>query len=173
MRLDLGGSSKVYALDQALLELKRVGIERALVNASGDMSASGPPPGKPGWLVGVASLEPSAPPTVFGYLAHQSIATSGDAFQYVEIDGRRYSHIVDPRTGLGLTMRSSVSILASKGVDADALASAVAVLGPRQGVELVERLTGVETLIVYQQGEAVATRQTEGFRRWGALRPGE
>ena len=72
MRLDLGGIAKGYAVDQALVELKRLGIARALVNASGDMSASGPPPGKPGWVVGVAPLEPSAPPSVFGYLA-QSI----------------------------------------------------------------------------------------------------
>ncbi|MFO7905849.1 MAG: FAD:protein FMN transferase [Pirellulaceae bacterium] len=112
MRLDLGGIAKGYAVDQALRELKRVGITRALVNASGDMSASGPPPGKPGWLVGVAPLEPAAPSSVFGHLAHQSIATSGDAFQYVEIDGQRYSHILDPNSGLGLRTRGSVSILA-------------------------------------------------------------
>ncbi len=137
MRLDVGGIAKGYALDQALRELQRLGIDRAIVNASGDMAASGPPPDKPGWLVGIAPLQPSAPPSVFGYLTHQAIATSGDAFQYVEIAGVRYSHIVDPQTGLGLTQRSSVSILAPNGTDADGLASAVSVLGPESGLKLV------------------------------------
>ena len=73
---------------------------------------------------------------MFGYLVQQSLSTSGDAFQYVEIDGKRYSHIVDPRTGLGLTHRSSVSILASNCTDADALATAASVLGADEGLKL-------------------------------------
>lgn len=171
MRLDLGGIAKGYAVDQALEELKRLGIDRALVNASGDMSASGPPPGKPGWVVGVAPLKPSAPPSVFGCLANQSIATSGDAFQFVEIDGQRYSHIVDPRTGLGLTQRSSVSILAANGTDADAIASAVSVLGPEAGLKFVEQRPGIEAMIVVGHDGKVVTRQTTGFCQWGANRP--
>ncbi len=171
MRLDLGGIAKGYAVDQAIKELKQLGITRALVNASGDMTASGPPPGKPGWLVGVAPLQPAAPPSVFGYLAHQSIATSGDAFQYVEIDGKRYSHIVDPRTGLGLTQHSSVSILASNGTDADAIASAVSVLGPDAGLKFVKQRSSVEALIVVEENGKTLTRQTNGFCEWGAVRP--
>ncbi len=166
MRLDVGGIAKGYAVDQALAELNRLGIERAIVNASGDMAASGPPPDQPGWLVGIAPLQPSAPPSVFGYLAHQAIATSGDAFQFVEIDGVRYSHIVDPHTGLGLTHRSSVSILAPNGTDADAFASAVSVLGPDRGLELVEQLPGIEALIVEQLNGGVVTRQSTGFGKW-------
>ena len=171
MRLDVGGIAKGYAADQALLELTRLGICRALVNASGDMSASGPPPGKPGWVVGVAPLQPSAPPSLFGYLANQSIATSGDAFQYVEIDGKRYSHIVDPRTGLGLTQRSSVSILADNGTDADAIASAVSVMGPDAGLKFVKQRAGVEALIIVEKEGQAVTRQTAGFRQWGAVQP--
>ncbi len=173
MRLDLGGIAKGYAVDQALVELQQLGITRALVNASGDMSASGPPPGKPGWLVGVAPLQPSAKPSRFGLLAHQSIATSGDAFQFVEIDGRRYSHIVDPHTGLGLTQRSSVSILASNGTDADAIASAVSVLGPDAGLAFVKQRPGIEALIVVKKEGHIVTRQTKGFCQWGTAHPNE
>ena len=170
MRLDLGGIAKGYAVDQALQELKQLGIDRAIVNASGDMAASGPPPGKPGWLVGVAPLEASAPPSVFGSLTHQAIATSGDAFQYVDIDGVRYSHIVDPRTGLGLTERSSVSILASNCTDADALASAVSVLGPDRGMALVENTPETEAMIVTQRKDDLVTRQSSGFGKWGTAK---
>ncbi|MFW6170024.1 MAG: FAD:protein FMN transferase [Planctomycetota bacterium] len=173
MRLDLGGIAKGYAVDQALRELKRVGITRALVNASGDMAASGPPPGKPGWLVGVAPLEPDAPSSVFGHLAHQSIATSGDAFQYVEIDRQRYSHILDPNTGLGLQTRGSVSILADDGMQADAIASAVSVMGPDKGLKWVRKQPGIEALVLLKQNGQVITRQTAGFRQWGSARPSQ
>ncbi len=171
MRLDFGGIAKGYALDQALEQLQQQGITRALVNASGDMAASGPPPGKPGWLVGVAPLQPAAPPSIFGYLAQGAIATSGDAFQFVEIDGTRYSHIVHPQTGLGLTRRCSVSILAPRGIEADAIASAVTVLGPHAGLKYVLRRAHIEGLVVSQQGDQTVTCQTAGFRRWGAAKP--
>jgi thiamine biosynthesis lipoprotein len=171
MRLDVGGIAKGYALDQALLELQRMGVDRAIVNASGDMAASGPPPGQPGWLVGIAPLQPSAPPSVFGYLAQRAIATSGDAFQYVEIAGVRYSHIVDPHTGLGLTQRSSVSILAPNGTDADGLASAVSVLGLESGLKLVAQLPHTEALIVTQQDGQTVKQQTSGFDDWIVPRP--
>ncbi|MHB8954324.1 MAG: FAD:protein FMN transferase [Pirellulaceae bacterium] len=171
MRLDLGGIGQGYAVDQALLELAKVGIERAIINASGDLAASGPPPGSPGWVVGIAPLEPNAPPSVFGYLAHQALSTSGDAFQFVEIDNVRYSHIVDPRTGLGLTQRSSVSVLTRNCTDADALATAASVLGPDAGLQLLETLPETEALVVVAENDRVVTRQTSGFAKWATAHP--
>jgi len=166
MRLDLGGIGQGYAVDQVLRELEKLGIHAALVNASGDIAAAGPPPGQPGWLVGIAPLEAKAPPSVFGYLVNQAISTSGDAFQFVELNNVRYSHIVDPRTGLGLTQRSSVSILAPNCTDADALATAASVLGPTQGVQWIEQLPDVEALFVVAEGDQVLTKQTSGFGKW-------
>jgi thiamine biosynthesis lipoprotein len=171
MRLDVGGIAKGYAVDQALVELEKLGICRALVNASGDMAASGPPPGQRGWAVGIAPLSPDAPPSVFGALAHQAIATSGDAFQYVEIDHVRYSHIVNPRTGLGLTQHSSVSVLARNCTDADALASATSVLGLDAGLRWIEQLPDTEALVVCEQDGQIVTRQTSGFAAWVTARP--
>jgi thiamine biosynthesis lipoprotein len=169
MRLDLGGIAKGYALDAALTEIRQAGLEIALVNASGDMVAAAPPPGQKGWRVGIAQLDPTAPPSVFGYLANRAIATSGDAFQFVEIDGIRYSHIVDPRTGVGLTERSSVSVLAANATTADALASAISVLGTEEGYALLQRTSCVEGMIVRQTDRGVKTCKSPGFERW--LRP--
>jgi thiamine biosynthesis lipoprotein len=148
MRLDLGGIAKGYAVDKALAVLRRRGITRALVDAGGDIGLGDPPPGKPGWGIGVAPLEPGGPPGGFLWLSRRAIATSGDTQQYVVIDGVRYSHLVDPRTGLGLTDHSSVTVIAPDGITADGLASAVSVLGPRQGLRLVEETPGAAALVV-------------------------
>jgi thiamine biosynthesis lipoprotein len=157
MRLDFGGIAKGYAADEALKVLRAKGIEQALVNASGDIAAGRPPPGKAGWKVGVAPLELDGPPSLFLRLANAGIATSGDAFQYVEIAGRRFSHIVDPRTGLGLARRSSVSIIASDCATADSLASAVSVCGPENGLPLVENTPGGAAFIVVLENGKVRT----------------
>ena len=141
MRLDLGGIAKGYAGDAALDVLEAHGITRALIDGSGDIVAGEAPPGRTGWRIGLASLEkPDAPPTRFLSIANAAVATSGDAYQSVEIAGTRYSHIVDPRTGIGLTRRSSVTVIAADGATADALASAVSVLGPERGLKLIDRL---------------------------------
>lgn len=164
MRLDLGGIAKGYAIDEALDQLAELGISRALVNGGGDIGASDPPPDETGWLVGLASLEPEGEPTAFVRLAHQAVATSGDAFQFVEIDGLRYSHIVDPRTGKGLTERSSVSVLTTRCTIADCLASAVSVMGPEAGRELIEEMCDTHVIIVtVDENEQASTTGSEDF----------
>ena len=149
MQIDLGAIGKGYAIDQALQTLQEKGIERGLVDAAGDLGAIGPPPGTPGWRIAIAPLDPEAPPEVYLWLAHQAVALSGDAWQYVEIDGTRYSHIIDPRTGIGLTDRSSVTVVGSDAMTADALASAASVLGPERGLALIESFPGLAGRIVH------------------------
>lgn len=134
MTLDFGGIVKGYACDQALSVLRRHGVTRALVEAGGDMAASGPPPGEKGWRVRILGLE--SEPVL---LAHQALSTSGDAAQFVEIGGVRYSHIVDPRTGLGLTNRRQVSVLAREGFVTDPLATALCVMNQDAGRALARR----------------------------------
>jgi len=148
MQLDLGGIAKGYAADEALAVLKREGITRALVGAAGDIAASDPPPGEAGWRIGVAPLDAEAAPSRYLRLAGRACSTSGDAFQFVEIAGKRYSHLVDPKTGLGLVGRMSVTVVAPASITSDSVASAVCVLGPEQGMKLVESLGGVAALIV-------------------------
>ncbi len=163
MRLDLGGIAKGYAADDALATLARLGIPRAMINASGDMAIGDSPPDEPGWKVGIAPLEADGKPSRFLQLANCGIATSGDAFQYVEIEGKRYSHIIDPRTGLGLTDHSSVTVVARDGTAADALASAVSVMGPEAGMRLIEKTPGAAALIVRAPEGKVETFASRRF----------
>jgi len=140
MRLDLGGIAKGRAADEALETLRDRGITRALVDASGDLVAGDPPPGRSGWVVDAAPLDPEhSRPAARIEIANCAVATSGDAFQSVEIAGRRYSHILNPRTGFGLSRRSSVTVIAPTGMGADSLASALSVLGPEAGLALIEK----------------------------------
>ncbi|MCA9076182.1 MAG: FAD:protein FMN transferase [Planctomycetaceae bacterium] len=140
VRLDLGGIAKGYAADEALRVLRKHGVDIALIDAGGDIVAGAPPPGKNYWRIGIAPLDsPDGTPTRFLKLKHAAVATSGDAAQFVEIEGVRYSHILDPHTGLGLTTHSSVTVIAPDGITADAWASAISVLGAERGVEKLTR----------------------------------
>ncbi|MFN7923396.1 MAG: FAD:protein FMN transferase [Bryobacteraceae bacterium] len=124
MQLDLGGIAKGYAADQMLLALERAGIARALVAASGDLAASGGPPGTRGWRIGIEGLDETMA------LVHAAISTSGDDEQGFDAEGVRYSHIVDPRTGMALRNSRKVTVIARRGWRADALATALSVSGP-------------------------------------------
>ena len=154
MLLDLGGIAKGYAADQALDVLKQHGIQSALVAASGDIAVSAPPPGRAGWRIGIAPLEsPEKPPSRYLSLHDAAVSTSGDVEQHVEIGGKRYSHIVDPRTGMGLTGRHSVTVVASNATTSDSLATAISVFGPEQGLKLAESIDGVAVLFIEATGE--------------------
>lgn len=165
MRLDLGGIGKGYAADQMLGTLQELGIHRALVDASGDLSLGDPPPETEGWRIGIAPLEPEAPPSQYLLLANCGIATSGDAWQHVEIDGKRYSHIVDPKTGIGLTDHSSVTVVGPNGTLADAYASAISVLGPKCGMDLANRTPGISALVVRAPQGKVQVYRSHGFEK--------
>ena len=163
MRLDLGGIAKGHALDEAARILRREGLPRHLVAGAGDLLAGDPPPGEAGWRVEVAALDvPDAPPPRQVLLRQASLCTSGDLFQHVVLDGKRYSHIVDPRTGIGLTDHSLVTVIARDGMTADALATALSVLGPSDGLRLARRFRA-EALFVRRPGERVETAETPGF----------
>mgnify|MGYP002837906355 CR=1 FL=1 len=163
MRLDLGGIAKGYAADEALATLRKAGFPRSLINAGGDIRAGDAPRGKRGWKIGIAPLEANAAPSRFLWIANEAIATSGDAWQFVEIDGKRYSHILDPRTGIPLTLRSSVTVIASTGMAADSIASAVSVLGPTAGVALANQMDCVHALVVFLEGTTPRTIASRDF----------
>jgi len=124
-RVDLGGIAKGYACDQALLAIHARGVLSALVEAGGDITVSEPPPGRSGWTV---SLEHVGQGTI--EVSNCAVSTSGDTEQFVEIGGVRYSHIVDPRTGLGCTTRVQATVIARHGELSDPLATAICILGP-------------------------------------------
>ena len=149
VRLDLGGIAKGYAIDEALKTMRFFGVTRVLLDAGGDLGLGDPPPGKEGWTIAVTPLKKGEKPTDFWTLKNCGVANSGDMYQFVEIDGKRYSHIVDPKTGLGLTNRLTVSVIAPTAADADALASAVSVLGPEKGLALIRTLPQTEAQILH------------------------
>lgn len=167
MQLDVGGIAKGYTADEALKSLEKLGITSALVAASGDLAFSDAPPGKKGWKVGVDSFDRSdAPFTRVLELSHRAISTSGDTEQYLDIDGQRYSHIVDPRTGLGLTTRTTVTVIAHCGIDADGLATAVSVLGSTRGLAFVESRPGLAALILTRAGGHTQQIESRRFSRY-------
>lgn len=154
MRLDLGGIAKGYAGDEALRVLRERGITQALVDVGGELVAGDAPPGEAGWRIAIASPDDaetnssdSQPAPRYVSIANAAVAQSGDTWQFVEIDGKRYSHIVDPHTGLGLTTEVAVSVIAPDGITADALASALSVLPPEAGLKLIEAKSATEALL--------------------------
>jgi thiamine biosynthesis lipoprotein len=149
MRLDLGAIAKGYAADEALAVLKQHGMTQALVAAAGDIVVGDPPPGRKGWRIGIASLErPEDPPKRFVSLKNAAVSTSGDAYQFIEMGGKRYSHIVDPKTGLGLTRRMSATVIASEGIASDSLATTACLLGPERGLQLLETIPNAAAIFV-------------------------
>ena len=162
--IDLGAIGKGYAADEAMKILEELGITRAVVNASGDVRFGAAPPNSTGWPTGIGSLSDTGPPILLQPQSQGAVATSGDIFQFMEINGKRYSHILDPRTGMPVQVRSSVSVWAATGMAADALASAVSVLGPRRGLRLVRKLPDMEALVIWDRdgdGKGVMFRTRE------------
>ncbi|MDR3197548.1 MAG: FAD:protein FMN transferase [Planctomycetaceae bacterium] len=139
VKFDLGGIAKGYAIDRAFEAIQQYGIETILIDAGGDIRVGKAPPN--GWKINLNGKE-TIP------MENIAVATSGDRFQFVEINGVRYSHIIDPKTGLGLTTPCTVHVAASAATEADALASALAVLKPEQGIALIETRKNVSAKII-------------------------
>lgn len=127
MRLDYGGIAKGLAADAALAVLRQAGFPRSIVAASGDIAMGDPPPDQAeGWKIDIEHIKGN--PQSFR-LKNCGLSTSGDAVQFIEIKGHRYSHIVDPRTGLGLENRLTATVIAPRAAESDALATAACILG--------------------------------------------
>lgn len=169
MRLDLGGIGMGYAIDRAVEVLGRQGITAAMIDASGDIAVSAAPPGAAGWTIAVASLRAAGGGESAGdagehlVLTHAAVTTSGDAFQAVEIDGRRYSHIVDPRTGLGVAGPAAVTVVAPDCATADAVATAASVLGPGQAAAVIDGSPGCAARFVWLEAGQIRQFYTAGW----------
>jgi thiamine biosynthesis lipoprotein len=158
MRIDLGGIAKLYIIEAGLRFLERHGVARALVNGGGDIACFG----APAWRVGVR--DPRAPEKLLGALALMRgiVASSGDYERYFERDGRRYHHILDPRTGYPATGPHGVTLVSERLEALDGLGVAIMVLGKEAGARLVEATPGLDALIAGRDGEIW---MTPGMRR--------
>ena len=142
MHIDLGGIAKGYAVQQAAFVLRDHGVASALVEAGGDIAVTDAPPGQMGWRI-EAQRADSAVQARAAALTNAAISTSGPSAQFVEIDGRRYSHVVDPRTGIALTSAAQATVIAVDGAVADALSTALTVLDARAASRVLARYPDV------------------------------
>jgi thiamine biosynthesis lipoprotein len=164
--IDLGGIGKGYAADAALAVMKQHGMTQALVAGSGDLAIGDPPPGKEGWDVELRSFEgPEGSDALFHViLSRCGCSTSGDLHQFLELGGNRYSHIVNPRTGLGLTDRIACTVIAPDATTSDVLATAMCVLGPEKGSIAAEKLAPpVQVRFTTMQGDSMKATTSKGF----------
>jgi FAD:protein FMN transferase len=171
MALDVGGIAKGYAASEALAALGGLGIRSAMVAVSGDLAFSGAPPGTRGWRIGLHDVtgEPSGVPAVIE-LANAAVSTAGPAEQHLDVNGRRYSHIVDPSTRMGLTDDLTVTVVATHGLAADGLDTAISVIGVERGLALIDSREDAVALMVRGTGAGSTVIPSSRFQSFVAGR---
>jgi FAD:protein FMN transferase len=164
MEIDLAGVAKGYAVDRCVGVLESLGVTNALVNLGGNIYAMGAPPGEPGWRIGVR--DPTGGLETVGslLLRDQAVATSGNYENFVELGGKRYGHIIDPRTGMPVSSVLSVTVVAPTGLASDALSTGLFVLGPDAAAGVVARLGGVKALYALPEGDSVSYKEIGDFK---------
>ncbi len=169
MELDFGGIAKGYIVDQAVKVLRDAGVKAGIVEAGGDLFIFGKRPGKKYWRIGVRHPRyHEVKKEVIGFIETKGdvgIATSGDYERYFIHQGKRYHHILDPKTGYPASGSISVTILTKDAMHADAWATAVFVLGPEKGMQLIEQLPETEAVIFYLQNGKIVYRVSRGLRK--------
>jgi FAD:protein FMN transferase len=165
MELDVGGLGKGFVAAAALQVLHDYGFDRAMINAGGKIVTGMAPPEKEGWLIGInAPGEKQEILSQFLVLHEMSVATSGDIYQYAEFNGKRYSHIVDPKTGIGLTKRRNITAIARDGTTADWLATACSVLSIRRSFKLIRKFPGAALLITENRNGKIYKKSSPLFK---------
>jgi len=159
--VDLGGIGKGYAANEALLVLKKHDFTKALVAGSGDLAIGDPPPGKTGWDVALRTFEkPEDKDRLMHVTLHNcGCSTSGDLHQFLELGGVRYSHIINPKTGLGLTNHIACTVIASDAAWSDALDTPMCVLGVTEGLRVIDSLpkTSARFVVLQADGTTLST----------------
>ena len=166
LRLDLGGIAKGYIAQKMIDFLMFKGVQSALVDAGGDISMSGAPPHSNGWIVAV-NVPEQTDELLNTQLSLQniSVATSGDAYQYIVHDGKKYAHIIDPRTGYGVSFQRNVTVIAKDGATADWLATACSIL-PIKTAYAVAKQANAEVFITVLENGKIKPYQTNGFKNY-------
>jgi thiamine biosynthesis lipoprotein len=166
-RLDLGGIAKGYIVGEAVKALKDNGIAHALIVAGGDLYALGDNPEHGDWSLGVR--HPLKPEEYIRALrvTDKAVATSGHYMRFYSVSGRRYSHIINPQTGYPADNNVvSVTVIGPDGVAADALSTAISVLGPEKGLALVKSVPGMDGLVMTWDGKEMSYHQSAGFSKY-------
>ncbi|MBR9998491.1 MAG: FAD:protein FMN transferase [Cyclobacteriaceae bacterium] len=145
IQLDLGGIAKGYTVDRIFELFRSNGFDAVLVDGGGDIRTGENPPGSRGWKI---VIETQYSTDSIAYVENSAIATSGDLFRFTEINGIRYSHIINPRTGYGITIPRTVTVTAPDCTTADVLSSFLSISGPDKGFKSLDKLDGVDAIIV-------------------------
>jgi FAD:protein FMN transferase len=151
MRIGFGGIGKGYAAERAKLVLEQMGIKSGIVNAAGDLTAWGTQPNGQPWTIGIADPNAAHQPFSQFNISNQAVATSGNYEKFVIINGKRYSHTINPKTGLPVTGIKSVTILCPNAELADAMATPVMVMGVKVGLALINQMKGIACILVDDQ----------------------
>lgn len=165
VEFDFGGIAQGYIAQQLADRLVKEGIRDFLIDVSGDIVCRGAPPGKSGWQVGIVSPKNNEALPYQVSLKDKAITTSGDLYQFMEYRGKRYSHLVDPRTGYGLTTRRLVTVIAEDGTTADWLTKACSLL-PFHTAEKICRRHRAALLIIELKNDNLVFHTSKNFRRY-------
>jgi thiamine biosynthesis lipoprotein len=167
MCLDLGGIAKGYIAQQVVDFLRINGVAQALADAGGDMVMSNAPTDTKGWVIGVNIPETTdelLPRKL--QLSNMAVATSGDAYQYFEKNGIKYSHIIDPRTGYGIASQRNVTVIAGNGADADWLATACSILPIAEAKQLAISMKAELLITVLEKGKVIYHSTKDFAKYW-------
>ncbi|PHN06014.1 FAD:protein FMN transferase [Flavilitoribacter nigricans] len=161
MRIGFGAIGKGYAAEKAKAVLVDAGVTDGIVNAGGDLTVWGHQPDGSPWTIGIANPENKLDAFSYLEISNSAVVTSGNYEKFVEIDGKRYTHIIDPRTGYPVSGLKSVTIICPNAEMADALATSVFVLGKEIGLDLINQMQGVHAILVDDTGEISTSTQIE------------
>ena len=148
MRIGFGGIGKGFAAEMAKNLLKKSGVEHGIVNASGDLTAWGSQPGGEPWTIGIANPNISSLPFSYMNITNMAVATSGNYEKFVIINEKKYSHTINPKTGLPVTGIKSVTIISPNAEIADAMATPVTIMGVHAGIDMINQIDYLGCIII-------------------------
>jgi FAD:protein FMN transferase len=158
MRIGFGGIGKGYAAEMAKALLKKEGVKSGIVNASGDLTAWGLQANNEPWTIGIANPDNAHLPFSYMNITDMAVATSGNYEKYVKINGKKYSHTINPKTGLPVTGIKSVTIISPNAEIADAMATPVTIMGITAGINLINQIQHLECIIIDDRNKIYSSK---------------
>ena len=158
MRIGFGGIGKGYAAEMTRQLLKNLGVSGGVVNASGDISTWGKQADGSGWTIGIASPDHAQRPFSYLNISDMAIATSGNYEKFVMIDGKKYSHTIDPKTGLPVSGIKSVTIISPNAEIADAMATPVTIMGVKSGLNMINQIKQLACIIIDDKNKVFTSK---------------
>jgi thiamine biosynthesis lipoprotein len=161
MRIGFGGIGKGYAAERAKWIMKGKGVESGIVNASGDMTTWGLQPGEQPWTIGIA--DPNAKERIFSFMniTDMAVATSGNYEKFILVNGKKYSHTINPKTGLPIRGIKSVTITSPNAEIADAMTTPVMIMGISAGLDMINQIKDLEAIIVDDYDKVYASKNVD------------